>query len=65
VRKKLDIDVASAGPASRERSAAAPEEDSSAAASTQASAEISTVVRRPWSSQTPDWPLQSTLHLNW
>ena len=43
----------------------APERIPSETASTQASTEIPSVVSTPWSSQLPDWPLQSTLHLNW
>ena len=37
---------------------------SAIAAMSQASAESSSVVMTPWSSQAPDWPLQSTDHLN-
>src|SRR5207249_1160040 len=36
----------------------------SATASSHASADSSSVVSRPWSSQRPDSPVQSTLHLN-
>ena len=43
----------------------APDRMPSVTASSHASTESSSVVMSPWSSQFPDWPLQSTLHLNW
>jgi hypothetical protein len=64
LRKNSTYEVASQRSGVKATVRSAPDRMPSATASSQASADSSSVVMRPWSSQAPDWPVQSTLLLN-